>query len=164
VTVTFAAQCTLLARLNGLMIQQPYHYAPTRVYQAFIAFCACALVGGISVGAASGETRYVLVFVTVTVAAWSVHRAFRLELSASRDGVKIRNFWRSFEPGWSEITDVGVGLKTMGVVPQSAFAFGASDREFRAQATPSKRSDREAAFNALRALAPPAVTFHPPTG
>jgi hypothetical protein len=84
-------------------------------------------------------------------------------LSASYDGVKIRNFWRSFELGWGEITEVGVGLKTMGVVPQSAFAFRASDREFRAQGTPSKRRDREAAFNALRALAPPAATFHPPT-
>jgi hypothetical protein len=51
------------------MIQQPYHYAPTRlrVYQGFIAFCVCALVGGISAGAASGATRYVLVFVAVVV-------------------------------------------------------------------------------------------------
>lgn len=150
----------------AVVIQQPYDYAATRlrVYQAFTAFCACALVGGISAGAANGAARYVLVSVTVAVAAWSVHRAFRLELSASRDGVKVRNFWRSFELGWNEITDVGMGLKTMGVVPQSAFAFRTSHREFRAQATPSKRRDREEAFNALRALAPPAVTFHPPTG
>ena len=144
--------------------QQTYCYASTRlrVYQAFIAVSGCALVGGIASAAIPGAVRYVLIACTVFTSAWAAHRAFRLELCVSTTYVSIKNFWRSYEIKWEDISDVGVGLKALGFVPQSAFAFRTSDQEARAQATPSRAKDRLDALRVMTELAPSGVRFNLP--
>jgi hypothetical protein len=90
------------------------------------------------------------------------YRGPRLWASAER--VRVQNYWRTFEFAWSEVTDLGVGKLTMGVVPQSAWAFLLRDgRGVRAQATPIRPDVREAESHALLALAPHAVRFHRPS-
>jgi hypothetical protein len=101
-----------------------------------------------------------ILFATVAIGAWGVRRAFRLSLEATSEHVTVRNFWRTYEFHWVDVTKVGLGEETMGVLPQPAVAFGLRNgRIVRAQATPFKKKDQDVVFQALRELAPPSVQF-----
>lgn len=142
-----------------------YSYEPLRrrVYQAVTVASICAPVGVLAVAVTRGPLRYIVGTLAILGGAWSVKRAFRLGLWASSERVRIQNYWRTRDFDWTEVTDIGVGKQTMGVVPQSAWAFLLRDgHTVRAQATPIRPDEREAESHALLALAPPAARFHRP--
>jgi hypothetical protein len=134
-----------------------------RVNQAVIAALTGGVVGFIAVGSTSGTTRYILAAGVGALTLGGILRAFRLSLRADSERVLIRNYFRSYEFEWADVDQVAIGTKTMGVVPQSAFAFlvmrDGSSRDLRAQATPARNSARQAALRDLQRLAPPKVRF-----
>jgi hypothetical protein len=124
-------------------------------------------VGVIAAGSVQGTSRTALAVIATLLTVAGVMRAFRLSVSATSTSVSIRNYIRSYDFEWADVAAVGIGMKTMGVVPQSAFAFLVSvhgkERELRAQATPIDGSDRDDALTELQQLAPPGVRFVPPS-
>jgi hypothetical protein len=143
-----------------------YSYEPRRLRfnQSIIAFWSCVVPGFLAVGIA-GAPWGVLVFVTSVLGlAWSVKRAWRLGLWASETCVVSKNFWRTRTFDWSDVTDIGVGAETMGILPQPAWAFRlASGKVVRAQATPFKPRDQQREWEFLVALAPEGVSLFPPS-
>lgn len=145
--------------------RQDYEYASRRLRtnQALVALITSVTPGAIAAAAVPGTWRLFLILGTAVTACWAFLRGFRLILQASADRVLIRNYWRSFEFRWGEVTDVGVGAERMGVLPQPAFAFRLTDgRTIRAQATPFKVRDQMAQMEELARIAPPSVQFHWP--
>jgi hypothetical protein len=143
-----------------------YTYAPRRLRfnQSWIAAVTCATPGGITAAAIGAPWGYLVVAATVLVGAWSVKRAWRLGLWASESRVVVKNYWRTREFAWSEVTDIGLGAETMGVLPQPAWAFRlANGSVLRAQATPFKRRDQQREWDSLVALAPESVSLFPPS-
>jgi hypothetical protein len=142
-----------------------YRYEPLRIRlnESAIAAMTCATPGGIAAFAVSGTWRFVILAATAAAGAWAVRRAFRLALIASADRVVVRNYWRVYEFAWLDVTKIGLGEETMGVLPQPAIAFGPCDgTTIRAQATPFRPDQQRVVFDALAALAPPSVEFFVP--
>jgi hypothetical protein len=142
-----------------------YSYEPRRLRfnQSTIAAMTCATPGGIAAWAIGVPWAIPTTAVTVLIGAWSVKRAWRLGIWASESQVLVKNYWRTHEFGWHEVTDVGVGALPMGVLPQPAWAFRLWSRKVvRAQAMPFKEHDQQREWDALIALAPHGVNLFPP--
>ena len=144
-----------------------FRYAPARLhlYQSVVVIVFCGVPAAIiaaGVGSALGVAAgagAVLPFAVAAVA--GLRRAFRLELVAAPAGISIRNYWRSWDLSWDEVTDVGLGKQMLGFVPQTAVAFRTrAGAVARAQATPSRAPERSALLSVLRRLAPSGVAFH----
>jgi hypothetical protein len=134
-----------------------------RFNQSWIAGVTCATPGAIAALAIGAPWAVGIIAATVVVGAWSVKRAWRLGIWASESHVLVKNYWRTHEFGWHEVTDIGVGAQTMGVLPQPAWAFRLSGRKLvRAQAMPFKRREQQREWDALVALAPGGVNLFPP--
>lgn len=139
-----------------------YRYASRRLWrnESLIAAMTCATPGVIAALEIGRPWAYVILGSTILVGAWAVRRAFRLALEASSDVVTVHNYWRTYRFAWLDVTKIGLGEETMGVLPQPAIAFGLrSGRIIRAQATPFKTAEQQVVFDALAALAPPSVEF-----
>jgi hypothetical protein len=119
--------------------------------------------GVIAAGSAHGTLRAALALFAALLTIGATARAFRLSVSATSSTVSVRNYVRSYDFDWNDVQAVGVGLKTMGIVPQSAFAFlvamDGKERDVRAQATPINASARSGALSDLQRLAPSHVRF-----
>jgi hypothetical protein len=142
---------------------ETYRFASLRqrLYETVIVVVACAVAGGIAAAIADGVARAVILGLAVASAGWGTWRAFRLEFIATSDRISIRNYWRAYDFAWADVTDVGLGTLTMGVIPQTAVGFLLrSGKGARAQATPPNPSERAAMFEALKRLAPASVAFH----
>jgi hypothetical protein len=134
-----------------------------RFNESAIAAMVCATPGAIAAGVTGIPWAIGVIAVTVVVGAWSVKRAWRLGIWASESQVLVKNYWRTHEFGWHEVTDIGVGAVAMGVLPQPAWAFRLSDgKVVRAQAMPLKRLDQQREWDALVALAPHGLNLFPP--
>jgi hypothetical protein len=142
-----------------------FAYSPLRVRlnQAWIGGMTCLTPGAITAAAVSGWLRPAIVVITALATLWAVRRGFRLALVATPRTILIRNYWRSHTVDWDRVTDVFVGSKMMGILPQPAFAFRLQDgRTVAAQATPFKADPQTDLLHELAKLAPPHVQFHWP--
>jgi hypothetical protein len=140
-----------------------YRYRPLRLrlYDATISAILCCTVGGIAAFAVSGYPRYAILVTGVIATVLAVRRSFRIELYVSRQMIQIRNYWRTFELQWSDVTDVGTALQTMGFVPLPAIYFLLRDgQNARAQATPSDLNQRQNVLKNIGRLAPSTVVIH----
>ena len=144
-----------------------YSYEPRRLRfnQSTIAAMVCATPGVVVIaGGEVGVPRAIgIIAATVLVGAWPVKRAWRLGIWASDSRVLVKNYWRTYDFAWHEVTDVGVGALPMGVLPQPAWAFRlSSSKVVRSQAMPRKLHDQQREWGALTALAPHGVNLFPP--
>jgi hypothetical protein len=142
-----------------------FDFAPARlrIYQALISVISCVTVGGIVGFAVDGFARYVILTIAALATVVAARRAFRLRLSLSHRDVTIQNYWRAHRFPWEVVTDVGMALKTMGIVPQPAIHFLFVDgRSARAQATPSRLQDQRRLFEVVATFAPDHVRIHEP--
>jgi len=143
---------------------EPIDYVCTgkgaRLSEAIVAFWLCVTPGGIAAAALAGTPRFVVATLTVIGTVIAIRRAFRLEIRANRERVVVRNYFRTREFAWTDVTDIGVSTLTMGLVPLPAIAFAASGRGLRAQATPTDANDRARVLEMLARVAPPHVRFH----
>lgn len=131
-------------------------------YKALAVICWWLLIALFVGGLTSGTTRHAALITVAAAAIWAVRRAYRVELSIVADKLLVRNYWRSFEFDWKDVTDVGVGLLMAGVVPQRVFVFRIADgTQVRAQATATRASLQEELWEQLQRAAPKTVIFHP---
>ncbi|MDX6486404.1 MAG: hypothetical protein QOF43_1557 [Gaiellaceae bacterium] len=138
-------------------------YAPARLRwnETIIAAVSCLGIGIVVLPNVPEPWNVVLLAFMVGALAWSVRRAWRLSLRVTADRVCVDNYWRSYRFPWADVTAVGVGSETMGVVPVPAIAFRLRDgRTVRAQATPAKEGPRDDLLDELAGLAPAGVAFH----
>ena len=139
-----------------------FSYAPLqlRLYAAYIAALPCLTYGAIATLAAHGPWRFGLLAVAVVVGVAAVHRAFRLQLNISVDGIVIKNYWRSYNIGWDQIVEVDIGSLTMGIIPRPAVRFRLTGGGgARAQATPTSADLQKALLDRIRRIAPDEVAI-----
>jgi hypothetical protein len=138
-------------------------YAPGRLRwnESVVATGLWVTVGVIALANVPEPWAYPLLAVLLGGLGWSVHRAWRLGLRVTNDRICVDNYWRTYRFTWADVADVGVGMETMGVMPQPAILFRLrTGRIIRAQATPQKFDPREEMIDRLAGLAPRDVKFH----
>lgn len=133
------------------------------VYKALAVVCWWLLIALFVGGLTSGRARYLALALVAVAAVWAIRRAFRVELNVVKDKLLVRNYWRSFEFEWNDVTDVGVGFLMAGVVPQRVVVFRLGNgTHVRSQATATSAELQTRLWEELRQSAPGTVVFHPP--
>lgn len=141
---------------------EEFHVAAAgpRVTEAFIAAITCLVPAVLIEVGLSSWLRWAALGPLTVVLVWSVVRALRLELRATRDGVFIQNYWRSYGFAWSEVSHVVVTRQVKGIVLLPAIGFVLADNSgVRAQATPTGANEINAVLQRLQRIAPPNVSF-----
>jgi Bacterial PH domain len=135
-----------------------YEPARFRFNEVLIALITCATPTFILFLIVGSPWGYAVVALAVVAALWAVHRALRISLVVTDDGIVVNNYWRTHAFPWSAVEGVGIALKEQGVLPQPALAFKLRDgNAIFAKATPFRQSERKAFLTSVLALAPPGV-------
>jgi hypothetical protein len=86
----------------------------------------------------------------------AARRAFRIRAEVSTDGVRVFNYWRTFEFAWSDVREVGMSSINQGVLPQPAVAFRlVNGQTVAVLGTPRNDEQRRRFISELQASAPP---------
>jgi len=107
--------------------------------------------------------RYLAASLPLSPLRGAARRAFRISLFATTDRVTVKNYWKTYFLPWTEIEEIGIGLKHQaGFATQPALAFRqrAGGAVF-ASATPLRQTPRHQFMAAVLALAPSTVATLP---
>jgi hypothetical protein len=138
-----------------------YRYASlsSHLIESFAALSAFATVVVVLIVVTQGVLRIAVVVATVVGAALVVVQSFRLEVVVSWEGVRFRNFWRSYSVAWGEVEAIAMGS----VMARPAVALVLRNRKvWGIQVSSHTKQTRSEVLEHLRRFAPAAVSTPDP--
>lgn len=96
--------------------------------EAVIAFL-CSFVGwGIASSVFPSPWVYLFLLFALAATALAVARAFRISVVMNQSGVVVKNYWRTFELAWTDISSIRSTWTTMGPFPTRSLAIVSAKR------------------------------------
>jgi hypothetical protein len=91
---------------------------------------------------------------------YSAVRGLRIRLSADRETILVRNYFRTHRVRWEDVDEIVVGIGSMGGVLGDAVTISRRGRQsvVAAQATLGRRNERQRVLNALKNMRPDLAT------
>jgi len=128
----------------------------TRFVASFCGALITLVIWAIASAALPSTVGGFVALLGVPVVIYAAVRGFRIELTADRDELVVRNYFRTHRVRWEDVESIGVGFHQMGGVLGDAVAVSRKDRRLivAAQATMASSRERRRVLNALKRLRP----------